>query len=87
MTPGGMDLYRTLDTLIDHWCERRALRPLQRLLREYPGVFAHTDQKFALLHALKDVRDLCRKDLTAEECVWVGQLCRLMEEALSGALR
>ncbi len=82
-----MDLFRTLDTLIDHWCERRALRPLQRLLRVYPGVFAHADQRFALLDALKDVRDLCRKDLTAEECVWVGQLCRLMEEALGGALR
>ena len=82
-----MDLFRTLDTLLDHWCDRRAVRPLQHLLRVYPGVFVHADQKFALLDALKDVRDLCRKDLTAEECVWVGQLCRLMEEALSGVLR
>ena len=82
-----MDVFRALDTLIDHWCERRAIRPLQILLREYPGVFVHTDQKFALLGALRDIRQLCRKDLTAQELVWVGKLCDGVEEALRGAAR
>ena len=82
-----MDVFRTLDTLIDHWCERRAIRPLQHLLRAYPAVFVHADQKFALLDALKDVRDFCRRDLTAEECVWVAKLCRVVEDSLGGVLR
>ncbi len=82
-----MDLFRVLDKLVDHWCERRALRPLQRLLQVYPGGFAHTDQKFALLDALKDIRQFHRRDLTAEELVWVGKLCDGVEEALHGAVR
>ena len=48
---GDFDLFETLDALIDAWCERRALRPLHYLLRVYPGVVAHTDQKFELLDA------------------------------------
>ena len=82
-----MDLPRVLDTLIDHWCERRALRPLQRLLQVYPAVFTHAEQRFALLDALKDIRQLYRRDLTAEELVWVGKLCDGVEEALRGAVR
>ena len=38
------NLFKTLDALINGWCERRALRPLAYLLPAYPGVFAHTDQ-------------------------------------------
>jgi hypothetical protein len=45
------DLFKTLDALIDAWCERRALRPLRYLLPAYPAVIAHTDQKFQLLEA------------------------------------
>ena len=82
-----MDLFRVLDTLVDRWCERRALRPLQRLMQVYPGVFAHTDQKFALLDALKDIRSFHRRDLTAEELVWVGKLSDGVEDALRGAAR
>ena len=82
-----MDVFRTLDTLIDHWCDRRALRPLQHLLRVYPAVFTHADQKFALLDALRDVKDFCRRDLTAEECVWVSRLCIMVEDSLRGVAR
>ncbi|MGH7970754.1 MAG: hypothetical protein ACREIC_18675 [Limisphaerales bacterium] len=46
-----MDIPTTLDTLIDRWCERRAIRPLQLLLRAYPGPLVHTDQMFELLEA------------------------------------
>ena len=82
-----MDVFRVLDTLIDHWCERRAIRPLQALLRVYPVVFTSADQKFALLDALKDIRQFHRRDLTAEECVWVGKLCEVVEDSLRSAYR
>jgi hypothetical protein len=54
------DMFATLDALIDGWCERRALAPLRYPLPKYPGVVAHTDQKFELLDALKDIKGLCR---------------------------
>ena len=62
-----MDIFQTLDLLIDRWCERRAIRPLQLLLRRYPGPLFHTDQKFELLNAMKDVKQSCKAELTEEE--------------------
>ena len=76
------DLFKTLDTLIDAWCERRALRPLGYLLRAYPGILAHTDQQFQLLDALKDVKGLCRDDLTPEELQMVKQAHDFLEKRL-----
>jgi hypothetical protein len=76
------DLFKTLDGLIDAWCERRALKPLHYLLRAYPAVIAHTDQKFELLDALKNVKGLCRDDLTEEERRVVTQAHDFMEEKL-----
>jgi hypothetical protein len=72
-----MHLRDTLDILIDHWCDRRALRPLQLLFRVYPGPLLHADQLFELLEALRDVKGLCRTQLTEEEL-------RLLIEPLNG---
>ena len=77
-----MDIVKTLDTLIDHWCERRAIRPLQYLLRAYPGPLAHTDQKYELLDALKDVKGLCRDDLTLEERQLLNEAHNTLEDSL-----
>ncbi len=79
-----MDICQTLDTLIDRWCERRALRPLQFLFRAYPGVLAHTDQKFELLSALKDVKGLCRAELTPEELTMLIEAHNALEDSLKG---
>ena len=62
-----LNLFKTLDGLINGWCERRALRPLAYLLPASPGVLAHTDQQFQLLEALKNLKRLCRDHLTLEE--------------------
>lgn len=62
-----MNFTQTLDMLIDRWCERRAIRPLQCLLRAYPAPLAHTDQKHQLVEALQAVKGFCRGDLTADE--------------------
>ena len=77
------DLFKTLDALIDSWCERRALKPLHYILRAYPSVIAHTDQKFELLNALKDVKGLCRDDLTPEERQLVTKAHDFLEERLN----
>ena len=73
---------KILDRLINGWCERRALRPLRYLLDAYPGVFAHSDEQFELVEALKKVKALCRNDLTQEERRLVSQVCDFFEERL-----
>ncbi len=82
-----MDLPTTLDTLIDRWCQRRAIRPLQLLLRAYPGPLAHADQMFELLDALKDVKGLCRADLPEEELQMVIEAHHAVEDALKSGSR
>ncbi len=78
-----MDITKSLDSLIDGWCERRAIRPLQYLLRAYPGPLAHTDQHYELLDALKDVKGLCREDLTPEERRMVNEVHNTLEDSLA----
>jgi len=77
-----VDIPKILDTLIDGWCERRAIRPLKYLLRAYPGPLAHTDQLYELLDALKDVKDLCRDDLTPEERQMLNKADNTLEDSL-----
>jgi hypothetical protein len=81
-----MNFTQTLDKLIDGWCERRAIRPLQCLLRAYPGPLAHTDQKHQLLEALRDVKGLCRSDLTEDELRTLIELTNTLEDLLHGAV-
>jgi hypothetical protein len=79
-----MDICRALDTLIDRWCERRALRPLQLLFRAYPGPLAHTDQRFEVLDALKDVKGLCRAELPEDELRMLVEVHNALEDSLRG---
>ena len=75
------NLFKTLDGLINGWCERRELRPIY-LLRVYPGVLAHTDKQFQLLEALKNLKRLCRDYLTPEELRLVTQAHNFLEDQL-----
>jgi hypothetical protein len=79
-----MDIRHTLDTLIDGWCERRALRPLQLLFRAYPGPLVHTDQMSELLEALKDVKGLCKAELPANELQMLNEAHNALEDSMSG---
>ncbi len=79
-----MGIRSTLDTLIDRWCERRALRPLQLLFRAYPGALAHTEQMFDLSDALKDVKGLCRAELPEDELRMLIEAHNALEDALKG---
>ena len=77
------NLFKTLDDLINIWCQRRALLPLAYLLPAYPGVSAHTDQQFQLLEALKNLKRLCLDHLTPQELRLVTQA----HDFLDGRLR
>ena len=79
-----INIFAILDKLIDAWCERRALRPLRLLLRAYPGPIVHTDQFFALLDAVKDVKGLCRSELPKEEIALLISVENDLEDRLKG---
>jgi hypothetical protein len=76
------NLFKTLDGLINGWCERRALRPLAYLLPAYSGVLVHTDQQFQLLEALKNLNRLCLDHLTSEELRLITQALNFLDERL-----
>jgi len=76
------DFGKTLDHLINAWCERRALRPLTLLLAAYPGVSAHPVREFELLEALKNLKKLCRDDVTSEELRLITQAHDFLGERL-----
>jgi hypothetical protein len=76
------NLFKTLDGLINGWCERRALRPLAYLLPAYPEVFVHTDQQFQLLEALKNLKRFCLDHLTPEELRLVTHALNFLDERL-----
>jgi hypothetical protein len=77
-----LSLFKTLDGLINGWCERRALRPLACLLPAYPGVFVHTEQQFQLLEALKNLNRLSLDHLTLEELLLVTKALNFLDERL-----
>jgi hypothetical protein len=82
----NLTLNQKLDWLIDQWCERRALHPLRFLLAAYPSVLAHTDQLGDLLEKLRDVKGLCRNELTPEELTLVISAINELEDSINKRL-
>jgi len=81
--PDNWTLYQRLDWVIAQWCERKALRPLRLLLPAYPGIPVHTDQFYSLLEGLRDVKGLCRAELTTDELKHVIAAINEIEDALN----
>jgi hypothetical protein len=71
-----------LRSLIDSWCDRRALRPLASVLGPYLAFDGLTDSWGRILDALKSIRALWREDATEAEMDAVEKLIRAAEEAL-----
>ena len=61
------DLFSDLDTLIDEWCERRALNPLRGLLPAYPILMGTSDEWHNLYNALRDISASYRDELKGDE--------------------
>jgi hypothetical protein len=75
-------VYQKLDWLIDQWCERKALCPLKFILRVYPGPLVHGDQIGDLLEKLRDIKGLCRSELTSDELGYVISVINEIEDTL-----
>lgn len=61
------DLFNDIDTLIDEWCERRALNPLRSLLPAYPILMGTSDEWHNLYNALRYISASHRDELKGDE--------------------
>jgi hypothetical protein len=78
-------LFTILDDLIDHWCERRALRPLSIILRAYPPV-PHLTDGWAELHAaVRDLKGLAPDELPEGEVVAVSEAHAVIHHILKAS--
>ena len=72
--PTTDDVIKTINALVDGWCERRCLLALRQVLGAWPLANPLTDGWGALLNALKDVRAFAAAELTAEESKRLGAM-------------
>jgi len=73
---------RTVEGLIDGWCERRKLRPLRHILCAYPLASGLTDEWEELRAALRNICASCRDDLESQELDTVVALIHQADRAL-----
>lgn len=76
------DIAPKIDHLVDSWCARRALKPLRFILRSYPLHSGLTDEWGELLSSLKDIKGLCRSELTGDEKKTLVELVNAVEDML-----
>jgi hypothetical protein len=81
---GKLDLTDTLDFLMSRWCRRGALRPIQLLLRAYPGPLWHAYHKLEMIETLERLNGLSREDLPDEERRIVTSALDLLKGGLPG---
>jgi hypothetical protein len=74
---------QAIQTLIESWCDRRALRALRCILRGYPLSSIHTDGWAKLILALKEVRALAREEVTPDELKTVDECIRVIERIVA----
>ena len=79
MLIGEQELFQTLQTLVEAWCDRRALQALRYILRGYPLASPLTDGWAELMTALMDVRAFARDEVTPEELLSVDKCIRVVE--------
>ncbi len=56
-----------LERLIDEWCERRCLKPLFYILRDYPLCSELVHGWVVLLESLNAIKNFCHHELTLSE--------------------
>jgi len=76
------ELFRTLQSLVDAWCDRRCLVALRHILQGYPLGSPLGDGWGQLLIALQDVRASARGELTEAERATVDDCIRAVDDAL-----
>jgi hypothetical protein len=82
-------LFELLDRLIDGWCERRAIRPLQVLLGGYPPVPSLTDGWAALYATIRHLKGVAPDDLLPGESAAIAEanalIYHLLKDTEAGA--
>jgi hypothetical protein len=73
---------RTIERLIDGWCEKRKLQPLRLILPVYPLSGGLTEDWGDLHAALRQVRISCRDELDETEMDAVIELIHEVERVL-----
>ena len=76
------ELFRTLQSLVDAWCDRRCLSALRYVLKGYPLTSPMTDGWAELLTALQDVRAFARTELTEQERIMVDDCIRAVDRVV-----
>jgi hypothetical protein len=74
-------LLSILNSLVDGWCERRALAPLARILVAYPLSTGLSDETHQLWQALRNVRGLSDTELLPLERAQVEEALRILGKA------
>jgi hypothetical protein len=67
-------IIKSVDALVDAWCERRNLTLLKYILKGYPLSSGLTDDWANLLESLENVRAFGRNELTEAETITVNEL-------------
>ena len=78
------NLFPTLQTLLDAWCDRRALTPLRVLLNAYPLPNGLTDEWQQLHAALSDLENRHDDVITSHERQQVTYARRVVQFILGG---
>jgi hypothetical protein len=76
------DFFAVIRSLIDVWCDRRALRPLSDLLPSYTSFNGMTDGWGELYRALRDIVAMHADDLTETERQQVHDLIQAIWRAI-----
>ena len=77
------EFFAAFKGLIDSWCDRRALKPLARVLGPYLAFNGLTDGWGEILNGLKAVRALRDDDISEAEMDTVRELIHAAERAVS----
>lgn len=79
------DLAAAIDTLVDAWCDRRALGALRQILGGWPSPVRLTDDWAELRKALRNVLGVARRDLTAAEIETIQDAVAAIDDAIRNA--
>lgn len=82
MIEDNQQLFRSIQKLVEAWCDRRCLRALKNILPRYPLVSPLGDGWGELLIALQNVRAFARDELTAEEFKELEDCTRAVDAAV-----
>lgn len=75
-----MKVLPKLNRLIDVWCERRCLKPLYYILREYPLYMELTEEWKGILKSLEEIKGICRHELAVEERKILAELISTLQQ-------